>query len=575
MEKFKAFIPVDIIEKGEKGKDGLPEKLLISGVASSMKSGKKDKDGHRLNVAGFDYQPFLKGGFFNLEHKGREDYTNIVGEPTNAYVKDGEFHVEGELYKDNPKAVGIYQLGQILKKSGSTRKIGYSIEGQVAEKNPLDPSDIRRSIITGVALTISPKCDGTEALFKGGEVIEYELQKDSDFLIDITDENGVRITVDKNLEIVKGGEGSKGGKVIGHTKSGNPIYESFNHPSHSNFSSQDHKDASRAHEKKYNSHYKKKDQTSDSSERSYHAVQEEHHQIQMQKHHEASSEVQKAMEAGSITGTETHGQNLTQQPLKQESVAGTEGKKKKKKKAIISDVTEMTKSDVLQYLDDLDISDEEKEEVFELAMDIEKGGAGSRGGKVVGQTKSGKPIYLRDRTDWANGPSLQTSRKRFKSDHENFTPEEHREAAEWHFKQQDKHKPGSSEDVNHFSHGDSHMLEAKRKEKSENISKAEILTSLLSDHNLDIESAKTVYRLAEAIEKAEGSRGGKVIGHTKSGKAIYETHGGSEGYTSQDHKDAADTHEKRQGKAFDAKNYIMQKHHEKMSKYHNAMAKEK
>lgn len=38
-------------------------------------------------------------------------------------------------------------------------------------------------------------------------------------------------------------EGSKGGKIIGHTQSGKPIYENADHPSHQDFSDQDHIDA--------------------------------------------------------------------------------------------------------------------------------------------------------------------------------------------------------------------------------------------------------------------------------------------------------------------------------------------
>lgn len=46
------------------------------------------------------------------------------------------------------------------------------------------------------------------------------------------------------------------------------------------------------------------------------------------------------------------------------------------------------------------------------------------------------------------------------------------------------------------------------------------------------------------ILKAEGGRGGKVIGHTKSGKAIYETKTAKHinKYTSKDHEDAAYAH---------------------------------
>src|ERR1035437_837598 len=50
-------------------------------------------------------------------------------------------------------------------------------------------------------------------------------------------------------DIVKGGEGSRGGKVIGHTKSGKPIYDTFEHEGHKDFNAQDHKDAADAHHK--------------------------------------------------------------------------------------------------------------------------------------------------------------------------------------------------------------------------------------------------------------------------------------------------------------------------------------
>lgn len=47
-------------------------------------------------------------------------------------------------------------------------------------------------------------------------------------------------------DIEKSGPGSRGGKVIGYTKSGKPIYDSH-HSSYSNFSPQDHHDATEVH----------------------------------------------------------------------------------------------------------------------------------------------------------------------------------------------------------------------------------------------------------------------------------------------------------------------------------------
>lgn len=45
----------------------------------------------------------------------------------------------------------------------------------------------------------------------------------------------------------KTGEGSRGGRVIGHTQSGKPIYADASHDGHKNFTSQDHTDAAELH----------------------------------------------------------------------------------------------------------------------------------------------------------------------------------------------------------------------------------------------------------------------------------------------------------------------------------------
>lgn len=48
-------------------------------------------------------------------------------------------------------------------------------------------------------------------------------------------------------DLEKGGEGTHGGKVIGHTKSGKPIYEKMNTPDYKHFTSTDHREATELH----------------------------------------------------------------------------------------------------------------------------------------------------------------------------------------------------------------------------------------------------------------------------------------------------------------------------------------
>jgi hypothetical protein len=74
-------------------------------------------------------------------------------------------------------------------------------------------------------------------------------------------------------DIEKGGEGSKGGKVIGHTKSGKAIYDTASHSGHKDFTVDDHNDAYDAHKKKLKDGKHK----ADSKEEKHHLAQLDHH----------------------------------------------------------------------------------------------------------------------------------------------------------------------------------------------------------------------------------------------------------------------------------------------------------
>lgn len=45
------------------------------------------------------------------------------------------------------------------------------------------------------------------------------------------------------------GEGSRGGKIIGHTKSGKPIYMNHSHSSHTSFTEHEHRQAAALHDR--------------------------------------------------------------------------------------------------------------------------------------------------------------------------------------------------------------------------------------------------------------------------------------------------------------------------------------
>ncbi|NBW99903.1 hypothetical protein EBR03_10075, partial [bacterium] len=57
----------------------------------------------------------------------------------------------------------------------------------------------------------------------------------------------IKELLEEIIEKAGTGEGSRGGKVVGHTASGKPIYYSAGNSNHKKFSKQDHADAALAH----------------------------------------------------------------------------------------------------------------------------------------------------------------------------------------------------------------------------------------------------------------------------------------------------------------------------------------
>ena len=93
------------------------------------------------------------------------------------------------------------------------------------------------------------------------------------------------------LRIDAGGEGSRGGVVIGRTSGGKPIYKNHEHPSHSSFTAEDHFEARKKHfavAKRIGTLERKKGISSKNRESNIKASkQQEHHHEQARLHSES------------------------------------------------------------------------------------------------------------------------------------------------------------------------------------------------------------------------------------------------------------------------------------------------
>lgn len=150
IQLFSVFTSLDI----EKGKDN-PDKVKIGGIISTDA---KDQEGDILLQEGMDWSYFLDRGYFNYEHQQGPE--NILGVPDKVELVEMNgkkaTKVEGYLLMDTPKAKDVYQSIKAVAKAGLNRQIGFSVEGQVIERDLQNPKIVKRAKILNVSITAHP-----------------------------------------------------------------------------------------------------------------------------------------------------------------------------------------------------------------------------------------------------------------------------------------------------------------------------------------------------------------------------------------------------------------------------------
>lgn len=140
---FKFSLDADICKSDEDGE----ERRIIRGYASTET---QDRQEETLVQKGLDISDFVNHGFFNYDHDNRI----IMGYPLEGCrVDKGGFWVEGELLKGIEEADRMWKLAVALKKSNAPRKVGFSVEGKVLER---EGNKILKAKIYNVAITSNP-----------------------------------------------------------------------------------------------------------------------------------------------------------------------------------------------------------------------------------------------------------------------------------------------------------------------------------------------------------------------------------------------------------------------------------
>ncbi len=147
------FLPIDVKKATEQANNTDTENIYVSGFASTPDL---DMQGEIVVPSGIDISYFQEHGWINFEHEQGAEY--VIGVPTEKCYVDMEkgLFIEAKLFRDNPYTQQIIELAKNLEKSGTSRKLGFSIEGAIKQRNIDKEHIIEEVMITNVAVTKSP-----------------------------------------------------------------------------------------------------------------------------------------------------------------------------------------------------------------------------------------------------------------------------------------------------------------------------------------------------------------------------------------------------------------------------------
>ena len=125
---------------------------MIAGIVSTDDM---DFEGEKINQSGLDWSYFLKNGWFNHEHRPGPEA--VLGHPTKIEkVDDHKTRVEGKLYLSKPLAKECYDTAVAMQKAGGERCLGFSIEGKITLRDPIQPKKVLKANVINVAITSHP-----------------------------------------------------------------------------------------------------------------------------------------------------------------------------------------------------------------------------------------------------------------------------------------------------------------------------------------------------------------------------------------------------------------------------------
>ena len=156
-DSFAIWAPFQVLEKATTEQSKESESMVgrIGGIISSETEDQQDEI---LIQKAVDWDYFMSKGWFNYEHGTGPE--NVLGHPESVtqttYKGKPATRVEGVLYLHKARAREIFETAKAMQKAGGNRNLGFSVEGQVLERDGGDRRKITKSRVLNVAITAHP-----------------------------------------------------------------------------------------------------------------------------------------------------------------------------------------------------------------------------------------------------------------------------------------------------------------------------------------------------------------------------------------------------------------------------------
>jgi hypothetical protein len=167
---FNFWVPAEML-KASAESDGTRR---IKGIASTES---RDLQNEVVDLKGISLDYFRSHGVFNDDHGQKT--ADIVGEPTEVKITKDGLYVEGIVYKGKESSDRIWEHMNSLEQSGAKRKLGFSIEGKVVERQG---NKIKKCWLKNIAITPHPVNTSTWAeiakSFEGAKWVDGSEEED-------------------------------------------------------------------------------------------------------------------------------------------------------------------------------------------------------------------------------------------------------------------------------------------------------------------------------------------------------------------------------------------------------------